>query len=33
LCGVGWSELSFLFSISERINIGYNKLKAEGFDA
>lgn len=30
LCGIRWEDLSFLFSIEERIEIYYNKLKLEG---
>ena len=32
LCGAEWHHLSCLFSIQERIEIFYNKLKLEGFD-
>ena len=32
LTGVGWSEISFMFSLREKIEIGFNKLKREGFD-
>lgn len=32
LCGVGWSEISFIIPLRERIGIAHNKLKMEGFD-
>ena len=32
LCGIGWSEISFIIPLRERIEISYNKLKMEGFD-
>lgn len=30
LCGVKWESLSFMFSMRERIEIMFNKLKIEG---
>ena len=32
ITGCKFSDLSFLFSFKERIEIGYNKLKVDGFD-
>lgn len=32
LCGLSWSDISCLFSMREKIDIVYNKLKMEGFD-
>ena len=32
LCGVKWEQLSFMFSMQDRIEIMYNKLKMEGFN-
>lgn len=32
LTGSKFEDLSFLFSLRERIDIMYNKLKMEGFD-
>jgi hypothetical protein len=31
-CGVKFSDLSYLFSFEERINILHSKLKLDGFD-
>ena len=32
IIGVDFSDLAFMFSFRERIEILYNKLKLEGFD-
>jgi len=32
LCGVKWEALTSLFSIRQRVEIMYNKLKKEGFE-
>lgn len=32
LFGVGFEELSFMFSFQERIDMSYNKLRMEGFN-
>jgi hypothetical protein len=32
LIGIKFSDMSFMFSFKEKIEIGYNKLKIEGFD-
>lgn len=32
LCGVKWEQLSYIFTMRERIELMYNKLLAEGFD-
>lgn len=32
LCGVKWEQLSFMFTMRERIEIMYNKLLIEGFE-
>lgn len=32
ICGVSWDTLSLLFTLRERIELLYGKLKVEGFD-
>lgn len=32
LCGMEWHEISFLFSIGEKITMAHQKMKLEGFD-
>lgn len=32
ICGFGWSDLSFMFSMRDKINMAFNKLRLEGFD-
>ena len=32
ICGATWSELSFIFSMKEKIELIRDKLELEGFD-